>query len=88
MSDLRDGHTHFEFKTISYINFIKNFFFPEHSGPAFEEFLSCIGQKVRLKGFEKYRAQLDNKSKQCCMLNCKPYYTSIIHIYILALNYC
>lgn len=34
----------------------------EHSGPAFEEFLSCIGQKVRLKGFEKYRAQLDNKT--------------------------
>ncbi|XP_069117869.1 LOW QUALITY PROTEIN: signal-induced proliferation-associated 1-like protein 2 [Argopecten irradians] len=34
----------------------------EHSGPAFEEFLNCIAQKVRLKGFEKYRAQLDNKT--------------------------
>lgn len=81
MSDLRDGHTAFEFKTISYIKFIKIFFFfAEHSGPAFEEFLSCIGQKVRLKGFEKYRAQLDNKSKQCCLLNCNSYYTSITYI--------
>lgn len=80
MSDLRDGHTDFEFKTISYINFIKIFFFSEHSGPAFEEFLSCIGQKVRLKGFEKYRAQLDNKSKQYCLLNCNSYYTSITYI--------
>ncbi|OWF38559.1 signal-induced proliferation-associated 1-like protein 1 isoform X1 [Mizuhopecten yessoensis] len=34
----------------------------EHSGPAFEEFLNCIAQKVRLKGLEKYRAQLDNKT--------------------------
>ncbi|KAK3092263.1 hypothetical protein FSP39_000466 [Pinctada imbricata] len=34
----------------------------EHSGPALEEFLNCIGQKVRLKGFDKYRAQLDNKT--------------------------
>lgn len=47
-------------------------FFPltENSGPAFEEFLSCIGQKVRLKGFEKYRAQLDNKSKNCMNFFC------------------
>lgn len=56
------------------------FFFSEHSGPAFEEFLSCIGQKVRLKGFEKYRAQLDNKSKQCYLLNCNSYNTSITYI--------
>ncbi|XP_052272141.1 signal-induced proliferation-associated 1-like protein 2 isoform X2 [Dreissena polymorpha] len=34
----------------------------EYSTPAFDEFLSCIGEKVRLKGFEKYRAQLDNKT--------------------------
>ncbi|XP_053399601.1 signal-induced proliferation-associated 1-like protein 2 isoform X2 [Mercenaria mercenaria] len=34
----------------------------EHSSPAFDEFLHCIGDKVRLKGFEKYRAQLDNKT--------------------------
>lgn len=34
----------------------------EYSGPALEEFLECIGEKVRLKGFVKYRAQLDNKT--------------------------
>lgn len=32
-------------------------------GPAFLEFLDTIGQKVRLKGFDKYKAGLDNKSK-------------------------
>lgn len=35
----------------------------ETAGPAFEEFLDLLGQRVRLKGFSKYRAQLDNKSK-------------------------
>lgn len=35
----------------------------ETAGPAFEEFLDLLGQRVRLKGFTKYRAQLDNKSK-------------------------
>lgn len=35
----------------------------ETAGPAFEEFLDLLGQRVRLKGFNKYRAQLDNKSK-------------------------
>jgi signal-induced proliferation-associated 1 like protein 1 len=39
--------------------------FSENSSLAFEEFLKCIGHKVRLKGFEKYRAQLDNKSMYC-----------------------
>lgn len=34
----------------------------EHAGPAFEEFLSCLGERVRLKGFDKYRAGLDNKT--------------------------
>ncbi|XP_041106736.1 signal-induced proliferation-associated 1-like protein 2 isoform X1 [Polyodon spathula] len=34
----------------------------ETAGPAFDEFLDLLGQKVRLKGFSKYRAQLDNKS--------------------------
>lgn len=33
----------------------------EFAGPAFEEFLTCLGQRVKLKGFEKYRAGLDNK---------------------------
>lgn len=35
----------------------------ETSSPAFDEFLDLLGQRVRLKGFEKYRAQLDNKCK-------------------------
>ncbi|KAI1295391.1 Signal-induced proliferation-associated 1-like protein 2 [Halotydeus destructor] len=34
----------------------------EHSSPAFDEFLSCLGEKVRLKGFDKYRAGLDSKT--------------------------
>lgn len=35
----------------------------ETAGPALEEFLQLLGEKVRLKGFTKYRAQLDTKSK-------------------------
>lgn len=35
----------------------------EEAGPAFLEFLDTIGQRVRLKGFDKYKAGLDNKSK-------------------------
>ncbi|XP_069854237.1 signal-induced proliferation-associated 1-like protein 2 isoform X4 [Dipodomys merriami] len=34
----------------------------ETAGPAFDEFLDLLGQRVRLKGFSKYRAQLDNKT--------------------------
>lgn len=34
----------------------------ENAGPALDEFLDLLGQRVRLKGFTKYRAQLDNKS--------------------------
>lgn len=36
----------------------------ESAGPAFEEFLQLLGERIRLKGFEKYRAQLDTKSKK------------------------
>jgi hypothetical protein len=35
----------------------------EEGGPAFNEFLDVIGQRVRLKGFNKYKAGLCNKSK-------------------------
>lgn len=35
----------------------------EEGGPAFNEFLDLIGQRVRLKGFSKYKAGLCNKSK-------------------------
>ncbi|CAB1419978.1 unnamed protein product [Pleuronectes platessa] len=34
----------------------------ESSGPAFEEFLDLLGERVRLKSWEKYRAQLDIKT--------------------------
>nr|DBA26951.1 TPA: hypothetical protein GDO54_011140 [Pyxicephalus adspersus] len=34
----------------------------ETAAPAFEEFLDLLGQRVRLKGFNKYRAQLDIKT--------------------------
>lgn len=36
----------------------------ESAGPAFDEFLDLLGERVRLKGWEKYRAQLDNKCKK------------------------
>ncbi|KAK7086178.1 Signal-induced proliferation-associated 1-like protein 2 [Halocaridina rubra] len=34
----------------------------EHAGPAFSEFLETLGQRVRLKDFEKYRGGLDRKT--------------------------
>uniref|UniRef100_A0A674JKB6 Signal induced proliferation associated 1 like 3 n=1 Tax=Terrapene triunguis TaxID=2587831 RepID=A0A674JKB6_9SAUR len=34
----------------------------EEAGPAFEEFLSLVGEKVCLKAFSKYAAQLDTKT--------------------------
>ncbi|XP_078255279.1 signal-induced proliferation-associated 1-like protein 2 isoform X3 [Rhinoraja longicauda] len=34
----------------------------ETGSPVFEEFLDLLGHRVRLKGFGKYRAQLDNKT--------------------------
>ncbi|XP_038656429.1 signal-induced proliferation-associated 1-like protein 2 [Scyliorhinus canicula] len=34
----------------------------ENGGPVFEEFLDLLGHRVRLKGFSKYKAQLDNKA--------------------------
>ena len=37
--------------------------FTEKGSFAFEEFLELIGQKVKMKGFTKYRAQLDNRSE-------------------------
>ena len=39
------------------------FSLPEEAGPAFNEFMDLIGERVVLKGFEGYRAQLDNRSK-------------------------
>ena len=34
----------------------------EHAGPAFSEFLELLGQRVRLKNFEKHCGGLDRKS--------------------------
>lgn len=34
----------------------------QESGPAFVEFLETVGEKVRLQGFSKYKAGLDNKT--------------------------
>lgn len=34
----------------------------EEAGPALTEFLETVGQKVRLKGFDNYKAGLDNKT--------------------------
>ncbi|XP_053693631.1 signal-induced proliferation-associated 1-like protein 1 isoform X2 [Sabethes cyaneus] len=34
----------------------------EDAGPAFNEFLDTIGNRVRLKGFDHYKAGLDNKT--------------------------
>uniref|UniRef100_W5KHN2 Signal-induced proliferation-associated 1 n=1 Tax=Astyanax mexicanus TaxID=7994 RepID=W5KHN2_ASTMX len=34
----------------------------ESAGEAFDEFLDLLGERVRLKGWEKYRAQLDTKT--------------------------
>lgn len=35
----------------------------ESAGPAFSEFLEILGQRVRLKDFDKYRGGLDKKSE-------------------------
>ena len=35
----------------------------ECGSQAFDEFLDLLGERVRMKGFNKYRAQLDNKSE-------------------------
>lgn len=35
----------------------------QEAGPAFTQFLTLLGDVVRLKGFDSYRAQLDTKSE-------------------------
>lgn len=47
----------------------------EEAGLAFYQFMDSIAQRVRLKGFNKYRAGLDNKSK--------PLLKNIIYIEII-----
>ena len=38
-------------------------FYIEFGSEAFDEFLDNLGSKVKMRGFSKYRAQLDNKSE-------------------------
>lgn len=40
----------------------------EEAGPAFEEFLELLGEKVCLRGFGHYAAQLDTKSESVLQL--------------------
>lgn len=51
----------------------------ESAGPALDEFLDLLGQRVRLKGFNKYKAQLDNKS-----MHSKHVYICLVSLYVLA----
>ena len=44
--------------------------FSETGSPAFDEFLALLGQKVRMKGFTKYRAQLDHKGEHYLEFTC------------------
>jgi hypothetical protein len=55
--------------------------FSEHGSPAFEEFLDCIGERVALNGFEKYRGGLDCKSKPFNIARCH-----IDHLNILSVS--
>lgn len=45
----------------------------EEAGLAFYQFMDSIAQRVRLKGFNKYRAGLDNKSKKIRTMNYNNY---------------
>jgi hypothetical protein len=56
----------------------------ESAGPAFEEFLQLLGERVRLKGFEKYRAQLDTKSKECLCLPPMLVFLLLCHVHLLS----
>lgn len=39
----------------------------EEASPAFSAFLDVLGEQVCLRGFTKYAAQLDTKSKFVCL---------------------
>ena len=51
----------------------------EFGSEAFDEFLEVLGSKVKMREFSKYRAQLDNKSKECTYMYIHVY-TSLIYI--------
>ena len=46
----------------------------EEGGPAFDEFLDLIGQRVPLKGFDKYTGGLDTKGNNLQVLHFTPSY--------------
>jgi signal-induced proliferation-associated 1 like protein 2 len=50
----------------------------EFGSEAFDEFLEILGSKVKMRGFPKYRAQLDNKSKES-MYCTYTYYCACTH---------
>ena len=56
----------------------------EEGGPAFNEFLDLLGQRVRLKGFNKYKAGLCNKSKYLKLSVCRLFYycASLLPTYV------
>lgn len=49
----------YEKKKLSYLSFLKKYL--ATSSPNFEEFLQFLGEKIRLKGWDKYRGGLDIK---------------------------
>jgi hypothetical protein len=40
-----------------------DFFSKEHGSPEFEKFLGLVGDKIRLKGWKRYRGGLDTGCK-------------------------
>jgi len=44
-------------------NLITFFFFSENGSEEFNQFISLLGNRVRLKGWDKYRGGLDVKGK-------------------------
>ena len=53
----------FEYVYLYSCSYFSASIFLESGSKAFDEFLELIGMKVKMKGFTKFRAQLDNKSE-------------------------
>lgn len=48
-----------------FIDWIFGFIFLERGSKEFERFLTILGNKIRLKGWDKYRGGLDVKGIHC-----------------------
>jgi hypothetical protein len=62
----------------------------ETGSPEFEKFLEVLGQKIRLRGWDKYRGGLDIKGKQRKFTNssCKGFFILLyIALYFAASSY-